>query len=243
MALRSREHRGKAVLLAAGFGTRLAPITDVVPKILAPLAGRPVLEHQLAYLGRQGIGKVAINAHHRAEAVCAFLGAHDLPVRVCVSVEPELLGTAGALHPLRDFISGPTIVLYGDVLTDANLESLVAAHTGRGAAATLTYYVSSSLVGKGFMELAEDQRVRAFLEKSESPPSMGYASAGLYVVSPVVLDYVQPGFDFGHDVWPAMLAAGEPIYGHALGGYVRDIGSPDALERASADLANGALRW
>jgi NDP-sugar pyrophosphorylase family protein len=233
----------KAVILAAGPGTRLAPITDVVPKILAPLAGRPLLEHQLAYLARQGIGEVAVNVHHRAEAVCAFLGAHDLPVHVRVSVEPELLGTAGALHQLRDFISGPTVVLYGDVLTDANLGALVAAHTDRGAVATLTYYLSSSLEGKGFMELGADERVQAFVEKSDSPPKVGYVNAGLYAVSPVVLDYVRPGSDFGHDVWPEMLAAGEPLYGHALDGYLRDIGSPDALEHASADLADGALRW
>lgn len=233
----------RAVILAAGPGTRLAPITDVVPKILAPLGGRPLLGHQLAYLARQGVGEVAVNVHHHAEAVREFLDGVDLPVPVRVSVEPELLGTAGALDPLRDFISGPTVVLYGDVLTDADLETLVAAHTDYGAAATLTYYVSSSLGEKGFMELDDDQRVHAFVEKSDSPPKAGYVNAGLYVVSPVVLDYVRPGFDFGHDVWPEMLAAGEPLYGHPLDGYVRDIGSPDALERAAADLADGVLHW
>ena len=233
----------RAVILAAGLGTRLAPITDAVPKILAPLGGRPVLERQLAYLARQGIGDVAVNVHHHAAAVCEFLGAHDLPVRVCVSVEPDLLGTAGALEPLRDFIAGPTVVLYGDVVTDADLQPLVAAHTDRGAAATLTYYLSSSLAGKGLMELADDQRVDRFVEKSESPPTSGYVNAGLYVVSPVVLDYVRPGLDFGRDVWPEMLAAGEPLYGYGLDAYLRDIGSPAALMEASADLANGALHW
>ncbi len=233
----------RAVILAAGLGTRLAPITDGGPKILAPLAGRPLLEHQLAYLARQGIGEVAINVHHHAEAVSAFLDAHDLPVRVRVSVEPELLGTAGALHPLRDFISAPTVVLYGDVLTDANLETLVAAHIDRGAAATLTYYASSSPEGKGLIELVDDQRVRAFAEKPAAPPRVGFVNAGLYIVSPVVLDYIRPGTDFGHDVWPEMLAAGEPLYGYALDGYVRDIGSPEALKHAAEDLVDGALRW
>jgi NDP-sugar pyrophosphorylase family protein len=232
----------RAVLLAAGLGTRLAPITDVIPKILAPLAGRPLLEYQLAYLARQGIGEVAINLHHRAEGVREFLAERDLPVAVRVSLEPALLGTAGALHPLRDFISEPTVVLYGDVLTDARLETLVAAHTGRGAAATLTYY-TGPLAGKGSIELDPEQRVHRFVEKAESPPKAGYANAGLYVVSPMVLDYVRQGADFGHDVWPEMLAAGEPLYGHALDGYVRDIGSPDALAHAAADLSTGALRW
>jgi NDP-sugar pyrophosphorylase family protein len=184
-----------------------------------------------------------VNVHHQAGAVREFLGSYDPPVRVRVSVEPELLGTAGALDRLRDFVSEPTVVLYGDVLTDADLETLVAAHTDRGAAATLAYYVSSSLGEKGLMELGDDQRVRAFVEKSAAPPKVGCVNAGLYVVSPVVLDYVRPGRDFGHDVWPEMLAAGEPLYGHALDGYVRDIGSPDALERAAADLAAGVLRW
>jgi mannose-1-phosphate guanylyltransferase/phosphomannomutase len=85
--------------------------------------------------------------------------------------------------------------------------------------------------------------VHAFVEKSPSPPKAGYVNAGLYVVSPVVLDYVRPGLDFGHDVWPEMLAAGEPLYAHAIDGYMRDVGSPEALERAAADMADGVPRW
>lgn len=234
----------KAIVLAAGLGTRLAPITDLVPKILAPLAGRPLLERQLAYLARQGISDVAINVHHRADAVHDYLERHDAPVSIHVSVEPELLGTAGALGQLREFVSDPTVVLYGDVVTDADLEALAAAHADRNAAATLAYVTSSvSLAEKGLLELGEDRRVHAFVEKPDPPPSGGNVNAGLYVISPVVLDYVRPGSDFGRDVWPQMLAAGERLYGHRLDGYLRDVGSPAALGQAEADLARGALRW
>ena len=233
----------RAVLLAAGLGTRLAPLTTAVPKILAPLAGRTLLEHQLEYLARQGIEEVAINAHHHAEAVTEFLGARHLPPRVCVSVERELLGTAGALEPLREFISGPTVVLYGDVLIDADLEAVVAAHVDCRSAATLTYYESSSLEGKGLLDLDHDRRIRTFVEKPDSPPPRANVNAGLYVISGAVLDHVRPGADFGRDVWPEMLAAGEPLYGHPHRGYVRDVGSPGAFEAAAADLAAGALAW
>jgi mannose-1-phosphate guanylyltransferase/phosphomannomutase len=97
--------------------------------------------------------------------------------------------------------------------------------------------------GEGLIELDDDQRLSAFVEKPDSPPEVGCVNAGLYVVSPAVLDYVRPGFDLGHDVWPRMLAAGEPLYGYLPDGYFRDVGSPDALERASADITGGAVRW
>jgi NDP-sugar pyrophosphorylase family protein len=214
-----------------------------VPKILAPLAGRTVLEHQLEYLARGGIEDVAVNAHHHAEAVVEFLGAHELPVRIRISVEPELLGTAGALEPLDDFITGPTVVLYGDVLTDADLGALVAAHADRRAAVTLAFYESSSLEGKGLLQLDRDRRIRGFIEKPDSPPPRANVNAGLCVISSAVLGYVRPGADLGRDVWPEMLTAGARLYGYPHRGYVRDLGSPEALEEAEADLAAGALRW
>lgn len=233
----------KAVLLAAGLGTRLAPLTEGLPKILAPLGAETLLARQLSYLVREGVREVAVNVHHQAGAVREFLDGHETPVDVRLSPEPELLGTAGALDPLRDFVSGPTVVLYGDVLLDASLAELLGAHFRTAAAATLACYASSSLEGKGVLELDGDGRVCSFVEKGETPRAAGYVNAGLYAISPRVLDYVRPGLDFGHDVWPQMLAAGERLFGHLLTGYVQDVGSPGALERASADLTSGTLRW
>ena len=233
----------KAVLLAAGRGTRLAPITHSVPKILAPLAGRPLLEHQLGYLARNGVGDVAINLHHHAEQVLDVLDSLQTPLRIRTSVEPELLGTAGALLPLRDFLTEPFVLLYGDVVTDADLGSLLDEHRARGGLATLACYRSDETAAKGVLELGRDGRVLSFLEKPEAQTGPAFVNAGIYALDPRVLAFVREGADFGHDVWPAALAAGEALYGYELEAYLRDIGSPEALREAERDLESRVLAW
>jgi NDP-sugar pyrophosphorylase family protein len=232
----------KAVLLGAGKGTRLAPLTDSIPKILAPLGNRPLLDHQLDYLAANGVSEVAVNVHHHADQLLAALERHTPPPATRASYEPELLGTAGALLPLRDFLTEPFLVVYGDVVTDADLGALMARHRELDGIATLAYYRSDDTAGKGLLELAPDGRVTAFVEKP-SDARTGCVNAGLYALDPAILDLVGPApSDFGHDVWPRALAAGHRLYGHELSAYLRDVGSPDALAAADAELVEGA-RW
>jgi mannose-1-phosphate guanylyltransferase len=234
----------KAVLLAAGRGTRLAPLTDSVPKILAPLAGSSLLEHQLRYLARSGVTEVAINVHHMADKVVEALDRMEPPLAVRVSREPELLGTAGALRPLARFLDEPFALLYGDVVTDADLSELIGAHRESGAVATLAYYRSDETEGKGLLEIDAGGMITGFAEKPAGFSGIGNVNAGIYALSPEILERIGPGArDFGHDVWPAMLAEGAPIHAHEIHAYLRDIGSPQALEAAERDLMAGAVRW
>jgi mannose-1-phosphate guanylyltransferase len=233
----------KAVLLAAGLGTRLAPLTDSTPKILASIGGRPLLEHQLAYLEQGGVTEVAVNVHHHAQEVIRFLESSKTALGVRVSHEPRLLGTAGALLPMRDFLTEPFLVLYGDVVTDADLADFMERHLSLGGVATLTYYRSTETEGKGLVSLDGDGRVTSFAEKPETSES-SCVSAGLYALSPEALAFVRPDRpDFGHDVWPAMLAEGATVHGYELHGYLRDVGSAEALEAANRDLVAGAIAW
>ncbi|HEY2536027.1 MAG TPA: nucleotidyltransferase family protein [Solirubrobacteraceae bacterium] len=234
----------KAMLLAAGRGTRLAPLTDTTPKILAPFGARPLLVHQLEYLQHGGVSEVALNVHHHADQVLACLRELSLDVPVRVSHERELLGTAGALVPLRDFFTEPAIVLYGDVLTDADLAELMDEHRRHEPLATLAVYPSRESVGKGVVRLDETGRVAAFVEKPAAESGEVLINAGLYVLSPRLLELLQPGAsDFGHDVWPRVLAGGGTLRASVLDAYVRDIGSPAQLAAAAEDLAAGALAW
>jgi NDP-sugar pyrophosphorylase family protein len=233
----------KAVLLAAGYGTRLAPLTHTVPKILVPIAGRPLLEHQLEYLAANGVDSVAMNVSHLADEVVAFLERTPQPVQVRVSREDEPLGTAGALLPLRDYLTESFVVLYGDVVTDAPLRELMAYHRDRGGIATLAYHVSDDTAGKGLLEVDEHDRVVGFTEKPTTA-GPGRINAGIYVLEPAVLDLVEPGHsDFGFDVWPAALARGLPLYGRRLQGYVHDVGSAAAIEAVEREIAAGAVAW
>jgi NDP-sugar pyrophosphorylase family protein len=233
----------KAVLLGAGLGTRLGPLAGDAPKILAPLAGEPLLAHQLRYLAREGCDEVLLNVHHRADQVIAFLDEFDSPVRTIPFHEDELLGTAGALLPMRDLLDEPFVLQYGDVLTDARLRALLDDHSRLGGVATLTYYESTDTREKGLLELAPDSRITGFAEKPEGEIAVGNVNAGIYALDPAILEFIPPRGDFGFDVWPAVTAAGRPIYGHRVDAYVRDVGSVETLRRAEADLEQGALAW
>jgi NDP-sugar pyrophosphorylase family protein len=230
-------------LLGAGRGTRLAPLTERVPKILAPLDGVPLLEHQLRYLEARGVREVAINVHHLADRVTAFLEHTETSLTIRVSLETHLLGTAGALLPLRDFLCDSFLLLYGDVVTDADLAALLEAHRMRGGIATLAHYESDQTAGKGLLALGPDGVVIGFDEKPASRRS-GTVNAGIYALEPEILDFVVEGSDFGRDVFPAVLAARRKVFGYELeDAYLCDVGSPDTLERAERDLVAGAVGW
>lgn len=232
------------MVLGAGRGTRLAPLTNAMPKILVPFAGRPLLAFQLEYLARNGVSEVVVNAHHLAEDVERFVATAPLPLPVRVSRERVLLGTAGALLPLQELLSETFVLFYGDVVTDAGLAPLVARHRDSGAAGTISYYRAADVEGKGVIDLGRDGRVRAFREKPNGHRGPGCVNAGLYVLEPGILDHVGgPPSDFGHDVWPRVLARGEHVVGVELDAYLRDIGDAAALAAAERDFALGRLRW
>lgn len=235
----------KAVLLAAGRGTRLAPLTDSIPKILAPIAGRTLLEHQLDYCERSGVTELAINVHHHADQVVSCLERADPPFAVRISEEPELLGTAGALRPLRDFLTESFVVLYGDVVTNADLGGLLERHRQTGGIGTLAWYASAETEGKGLLELVDGGRVRSFAEKPAAAGETACVNAGIYALDPAILDLIEGDApDFGHDVFPAVLAAGRALYGHELrDASVADIGSPEALATVGRALASGSRKW
>jgi mannose-1-phosphate guanylyltransferase len=235
-----RDVRVKAVLLAAGKGTRLAPLTTTVPKILVSVAGQPLLARQLRYLATQGVSEVLLNLHHHADLVEKYLAMSGSPVAVTVYDEPELRGTAGALFPMRERLDSDNfVVLYGDVVTDHNLRALQRESHG---IATLAYYVASDIGGKGVLDLDYDQRVRRFVEKPPRKQS-GCVNAGIYALDPGIFKFIPEFGDFGFDVWPRVLAAGEIIYGSPIEGYLLDMGSPDALAQLRRDIEARLIAW
>jgi NDP-sugar pyrophosphorylase family protein len=228
----------RALVLAAGMGTRIRALAGPLPKVMVPVAGVPVVDRVLAWLARSGVHEVAVNLHHEAERLAAHLAtAAPAGVRVRLSHEEKLLGTAGALRPLTDFLTSPFVVVYGDVVTDLDLGNLLARHRALGAALTMSLYDVPNPTECGIVGLDERGRVTRFVEK----PARGevfstLANSGVLVIEPSVLDHVPParGVDFGHDVIPALLAEGAVVAGLPLaaGETVIDIGTPEGYERA-----------
>ncbi len=235
----------RALILAAGEGTRLRPLTADRPKPMLPVGGSPILEHLVRHLRRHGIREIAINLHYKPEAIVEHFGdGQRFDVSITYSPEAELLGSAGAARQLDWFFDDTFLVLYGDVLTDLNLTALVEHHHARAAAGTITLYEAEDPTRCGIVKLAHDDRVVQFVEK---PPSASFgtlANAGVYVLEPSVLRAVPPGqpFDFGHDLFPLLLEQGVPLYGYRAASYVLDIGSPERYAQAEADFREQRFR-
>ena len=223
------------MILAAGLGTRLGAVGRAEPKALLDIGGKPLLERHLEFLQRQGVERVVINAHHLARQVEAFVEAYEGGLEVVCLVEEHLLGTAGGVrNALPHLEPGPFFVLYGDVLIDEPLGPLLELHRERKAVATIGVYTADSAEGKGVVEIEADGRVTRFLEKSWGEAGPVLINAGVYVVESELVAPLSPGpvYDFGHDVFPAAVAAGVSVYAGRLRSPVVDIGTPEGLAHA-----------
>lgn len=229
----------KALVLAAGAGTRLRPLTDTCPKPMLPVAGRPLLAWTLSWLGRAGVTEAALNLHHLPEVVREGLGDGErFGMRLHYAYEPELRGTAGAVHNFPGFFDQPFLVVYGDLLMEFDLDDLINIHRERGALMTLALKRTTTPHSQGMIELDAEGRVTRFVEKPQQWSGGDTANAGVYVCEPGVLAAIPAGIsDFGHDVIPALLRDGAPVYGRALRGYLLDIGTPEAYAQAQHDWA------
>ena len=238
----------KAMILAAGLGTRMRPLTEHCPKPLLPLLLQPMLDHILAQLHRYGVRDVIINLHHQAEQLAQWLGdGSRWDVRLVLSFEPEILGTAGALKRVESLLrDAPFLVLNADVLMDVDLHALWDWHCQRRALLTMVVRPDPAARSYGPVIVDADDRV---LLINGRPPMHVLATgqetifACMQVVDPQVLDYIPPdGFSMTTtDVYPALLERQEAVYGYRYTGYWIDIGVPERYLQAHWDILDGVL--
>jgi NDP-sugar pyrophosphorylase family protein len=236
----------KALILAAGLGTRLGMLTRDQPKPMLHLAGRPLLEHTIALLHAHGVRDVAINLHFYPDIIRAYFGdGSAFGVRLVYSEERLLLGTAGAAKRLQAFLNEPFYVMYGDVLTDIDLSELADWHCSVDADLTMALYRVEDPTRAGIVEVDGDGRVVRFVEKPRPAAVFSdLANSGILIVQPRVLDGLPTGapLDFGQHVIPRLIRAGRPVYGRLASGYIVDIGSPERYVQAESDVAAGRVR-
>lgn len=206
----------KAMVLAAGLGTRLRPITEDRPKCLIPLAGRPVLDWTLRWLRASGVDECIINLHHYPDKVRQFAGdGAQYDLRVHYSYEPELLGTAGAVKKVAHFFNEPFYVIYSDNFSQWDISKLKIAYERHSAIATVAVHWREDVTQSGMVELDQGNRILRLVEKPRPQNvTSHYVSAGFFFLNPKVLNYIPDGqfCDFGFHVFPAMIRAGEPTY-------------------------------
>ena len=232
--------------MAGGEGTRLRPMTANQPKPLLPVVNRPLMEHVLRLLKRHGFDETIVTVQFLASLVRSYFGDGDeLGMRLSYATEETPLGTAGSVRNAASALQDDTfLVMSGDALTDIDLGALVAAHRERGALVTVCLARVPDPVEFGIVVTGEDGRVERFLEK----PSWGQVftdtvNTGIYVMEPEVLGAVEAGVsvDWALDVFPALMAAGAPVYGHVADGYWEDVGTQGSYLKAHADVLQGRV--
>jgi NDP-sugar pyrophosphorylase family protein len=226
----------KAMLLAAGEGARLRPLTEKIPKPMLTLGGRPILESNVRLLAAHGGAEIAINLHHQPQAITEHFGdGSEYGVRIRYSHEPELLGTAGAVKALEHFFDNTFYVLYGDNFTDCDLGRLLALHRGTRSRLTMALFHRENAAASGIAQCAEDGRILKFVEKPRPGEVFSqWVNAGALAVEPGVLAMIprEGASDFGRDIVPALLGAGERVHGYKMTENLVWIDSPEDYRRA-----------
>ena len=237
----------KAMVLAAGKGTRLFPLTGEIPKPMAPVAGKPIVAHIFDLLSHQGVDEIHVNVHYLADAILAPYGreARVGGAKVLFHEEEELMGTAGGVKRLSHHFDDTFVVVMGDALTDVDVREVVAFHKEKGAVATLALVPVVDTSGYGVAELDAGKNIVRFQEKPDPAEAISnLANTGIYVLEPRALSYIREGTfsDFANDVFPALLAAGEKVVGYEGGFYWSDIGTLETYRTALHDALSGKVR-
>ena len=229
------------MVLAAGLGTRLQPLTFEIPKPMVPVLDRPVMAHILDLLEGQGFDRVIANLHWFPDTIRGYFGD-----RVEYRHEKELLGTAGGVRNVRDFFGDDLVVVVsGDALTDLDLRVLVERHRSAGGIATLTVKKVPDTREYGVVIHDEDGRIQGFQEKPDPAEALSdLGNCGIYCFSPEIFDYFpkEPFADWAQDVFPELLSHDVPFFVHEIEDYWNDVGSLDELRTGTFDALEGRLR-
>jgi NDP-sugar pyrophosphorylase family protein len=225
----------RAVVMAGGRGSRLAPYTTVLPKPLMPLEDGPILEVILRQLARGGVDEVVISVGHLGALIESWVGQlTDFTADVRLVFEDEPLGTAGALALVGES-DGPFLAMNGDILTDLDFAALLAEHRESEAIATVAVNERAVKIEYGVVHHDDD----GLLERLEEKPTLRYTvSMGVYAFDPAITGHIRPGerIDFP-DLLLRARDAGERVRVHTHDGYWRDIGNRDDYEAATVDYA------
>jgi mannose-1-phosphate guanylyltransferase len=231
----------KAMVLAAGLGTRLRPLTYEITKPMVPVLDRPVMEHILDLIERHSFDGVIANLHYFPETIREYFGK-----RISYRFEEELLGTAGGVRACADFFGDePFLVISGDALTDIDLTAFAARHRETGGIATLAVKQVPDTREYGVVLHDREGRITGFQEKPKPDEALSdLGNCGIYMFEPAIFDYFpdRPFVDWAKDVFPALLENDVPFHIHEVREYWNDVGSLAELRQGTFDALNGQLR-
>ena len=240
----------RAMVLAAGRGTRLAPLTHVTPKPLVPVAGRPLLEHILSLLRAGGIEEVVVNLHHLGHVIEQHLGnGSRFGLRIRYSWEDPILDTGGGIKRAEPLLAGePFVVINGDSLLEIQLREVIDYHRARGGVATMVVRPDPQAAAYGLIELDSTERVRRLVglpPGKVSEPLRGFMFPGLHVFEPAIFDWMEADIPYSivRVTYPKLVAAGLSVYGYITSARWVTIDTPAALADADAKMRAEPFRF
>lgn len=236
----------QAVILAGGTASRLHSLSSPIPKPLIPVFDRPLIEHTVKLLSRQGFTDIIIAMSHQAGDIAQHVGdGSQWGANVRYSVEAEPMGSAGAVKLVQGMIEGTFLVVSGDLITDIDLPSAVRLHRLASSLATIVLHQAADTSQFGIVDCDSEGRVHRFIEKPKSAEVFGdIVSTGIYVLEPEVLSSIpyNTAQDFATNLFPRLLRNLEPVFGFELPGYWCDAGDPVRYRSAHFDALQGRLK-
>lgn len=236
----------KAMIMAAGVGNRLMPLTAEIPKPMVPMANRPLMEHIVTLLTRHGFNNIISNLYYHADNIYNhFLDGGKYGANMLYSREEELMGTAGGVKKCAWFLDDTFVIVSGDALTDVNLTRLVDEHKKRGALATIALKEVEQVEQFGVVITDENGRIQSFQEKPRQEEALSNkANTGIYVFEPEIFNYIpdRQFYDFGKQLFPHLVQIGAPFYGINIeNNYWCDVGSINTYGLSHSDILEGKV--
>ena len=231
----------KALILAAGFGSRMQPITDLIPKPMIPFMGKPLIEHAIKKIRDAGIEKIAVNGHHLFPVLKEYLSKNHKDIYL--SYEPSILGTGGAIYPLKDFLDGDDLLIFNsDVLCNIDLKKFIADYQKRRDFASMLLLKNPDLA-KTAIAMDSYQKLKAFGSILEG--CSHHSFTGIHIISHKMVQMVGEGFSSIIDTYKECLANGLPIGCFLHDGFWKDLGTPKDFYGAHKDflaIENGYMK-
>ena len=236
----------KAMIMAAGVGSRLMPMTSDIPKPMIPMANRPLMENTVQLLSQYGIKEVIANLHYHGDVIeNYFADGRSWGVNLAYSPEMELMGTAGGVKKCEWFLDETFVVISGDALTDINLEKLLNEHKRCGALATIALKPVDEVEQFGVVITDNDGKITQFQEKPRPQEALSKtANTGIYIFEPDIFKLIPKGefHDFGKQLFPYLVKIAAPFYGVTIDEYWCDVGNLYTYRQANADILNRKVK-
>lgn len=235
----------KAMIMAAGVGKRLMPLTVGLPKPMVPVGNQPLMDRMISLLAEQGFHQLISNIHYHPQAIVDyFQEGRAWGVSLQYSYEEELLGTAGGVKKCAPFFDDTFAVISGDALTDVNLIKLWEAHKKEGALATIALKSLPEVEKYGVVLRDDKGQITAFQEKPKRSGALSHnANTGIYIFEPEIFNYIPENsfYDFGSQLFPELVRKGVPFIGVEIDAYWCDIGDIDVYKQAHRDMIAGGI--